>query len=296
MRRIVRHAIAPVALFLGAVAVAEEAPLTNANVVAMTVAGLPPAVVVAKVAASTQTDFDTSADELVSLTKAGVDASVLEAMVKAEAGLPVVAAGQGATLKVAASPAANVPSNFEGTPCERPGIYLDENGTLVDIDVTSIASSRSGSGILTSITYGLVPTRARAVVDGAHSRTRTAQREPTFWFCFEESQAGLSYLAAGAMNPREFRLVAFKVRERQDQRTFEIGRFAIWGGRSGPSPKELRDTSVDKVKPGVYRVRAQRLLPGEYGFYATGTAGFGVGFGLSTGVGIRIFPFGVDGA
>ncbi len=296
MRRLVRHAIVAIALYLGAVAVAEEAPLTNANVVAMTVAGLPPAVIVAKVAASPQTEFDTSAEQLVSLTKAGVDASVLEAMVKVEAGLPVVSAGEGTTLKVAASPAANVPSNFEGTPCERPGIYLDENGALVDIDVTSIASSNSGSGILTGITYGIVPTRARAVVDGAHSRTRTAQRAPTFWFCFEESQAGLSYLATGAMNPSEFRLVAFKVRERKDHRTFEIGRFAIWGGRSGPSPRELRDTEVDKVKPGVYRVRTERLLPGEYGFYATGTAALGGGFGLSTGVGLRVFPFGVDDA
>ena len=59
-----------------------EEVLTNAEVVALTEAGLPAALIVAKIAA-TRTDFDTSVEQLVSLSAAGVDAGVIEAMVAA---------------------------------------------------------------------------------------------------------------------------------------------------------------------------------------------------------------------
>jgi hypothetical protein len=166
----------------------------------------------------------------------------------------------------------------------------------VDIDATSTVRANSGSAIITGITYGLLPTRTRAVLQGAHARVRTTQRAPAFWFCFEESQAELSSLATGMLSPSEFQLIAFKVRERRDDRTFETGRFAIWGGRTGPSSRQLRDTAVDKVKPGVYRISAERLQPGEYGFYAIGAGAYPGPFAMAMGLGMRVFPFAVDDA
>ena len=59
-----------------------EEVLANADVVKLTEAGLPASVIVAKIAA-TRTDFDTSVDQLVSLSGAGVDAAVIEAMLAA---------------------------------------------------------------------------------------------------------------------------------------------------------------------------------------------------------------------
>ena len=59
-----------------------EEVLTNEDVVTLTEAGLPAALIVAKIAA-TRTDFDTSVEQLVSLSAAGVDAGVIEAMVAA---------------------------------------------------------------------------------------------------------------------------------------------------------------------------------------------------------------------
>ena len=56
--------------------------LANADVVKLTEAGLPASVIVAKIAA-TRTDFDTSVDQLVALSGAGVDAAVIEAMLAA---------------------------------------------------------------------------------------------------------------------------------------------------------------------------------------------------------------------
>ena len=60
----------------------DEELLTNADVVTLTEGGLPAALIVAKIAV-TRTDFDTSVEQLVSLSAAGVDAGVIEAMVAA---------------------------------------------------------------------------------------------------------------------------------------------------------------------------------------------------------------------
>ena len=75
--------LAACAVFFAGVALGqEEEILSNADIVALTEAGLPASVVVAKIKAS-QTDFDTSVEQLVELSQAGVDGAVIEAMVNA---------------------------------------------------------------------------------------------------------------------------------------------------------------------------------------------------------------------
>ena len=84
-KRIVVCAVAAFAVFLFDVAIGqEEEVLTNADVVALSEAGLPASVIAAKIKAS-NTDFDTSVEQLVALSKAGVDGAVIEAMVNAKA-------------------------------------------------------------------------------------------------------------------------------------------------------------------------------------------------------------------
>ena len=68
----------------GATSIAQEV-LTNDSVIQMVKAGLPEAVVIAKIK-STPSKFDLKTDSLVSLKKAGVTDEVLEAMVSAGSG------------------------------------------------------------------------------------------------------------------------------------------------------------------------------------------------------------------
>lgn len=76
-----RLALAACCVALMGVALAqEEEILSNADIIALTEAGLSAAVIVTKIKAS-KTDFDTSVDQLVALSKAGVDGSVIEVMV-----------------------------------------------------------------------------------------------------------------------------------------------------------------------------------------------------------------------
>ncbi len=275
--------------------------LTNEDVVRLTESGLPAAVIVAKINSS-WTEFDTSVDALVALSEAEVDAEVLEAMTNAGAE-PAPAAGEAAgagTLDVVtatrASQVANVASNFEGTPCRSPGIFLFEEGSLADLELTQPSETKTGSPVLSSLTYGIRSMKAKAMIPGARSPVRTSQRQPTFYFCFEETQAGLSYQTTGAVNPSEFPLIALDVRKKKDQRAFVTGKMNAWTGASGGSPpKQLRQVEYTEIVPGVYEVKSQRLEPGEYAFHggqATAVFGF-FGPGISGGSG-RVFAFGVD--
>ena len=84
-KRIVVCAVAAFAVFLVDIAAGqEEEVLTNADVVALSEAGLPASAITAKIKAS-KTEFDTSVEQLVALSKAGVDGAVIEAMVNAKA-------------------------------------------------------------------------------------------------------------------------------------------------------------------------------------------------------------------
>ena len=112
-KRIVVCAVAAFAVILVDIAAGqEEEVLTNADVVALSEAGLPASVIAAKIKAS-NTDFDTSVEQLVALSKAGVDGAVIEAMVNAKAssrtqpraeaaGSREAAASEGASLERAA--------------------------------------------------------------------------------------------------------------------------------------------------------------------------------------------------
>jgi hypothetical protein len=74
---------------LGAFAQTQKA-LTNADIVTMTKDGFAPALIV-KAIQSSSTDFDVSAQALVELKNAGVDQSVMEAMLTAQASKPSAA-------------------------------------------------------------------------------------------------------------------------------------------------------------------------------------------------------------
>ena len=275
--------------------------LTNEDVVRLTQSGLPGSVIVAKIGTSS-TDFDTSVDALVALSEAGVDPEVLEAMAKAGAlTAPAADAPAAGTLEVVtgtrASQVANVASSFEGTPCERPGIFLSDEGSMVDLELTQPTSTKTGSGVLSGLTYGIKSTKSKAMIRGARSQVRTNQRQLTFYFCFEEAQAGLSYQTTGAVNPSEFLLIAFDVLKKKNQRSFVTGKLNAWTGAQGGSPpKQLREVQYTQLAPGVYEVTSESLDPGEYAFYYGGGQTTLVGFfgaSFSTGSG-KIFAFGVD--
>ena len=310
-------AVMAVLVLSGGAALAEE-PLTNADILELVSAGLPSTVIVAKIQAS-EAAFDTSVDELIALSREGVDASVLEAMARsADRAARTAGAAAAVTVRSGASSAPNSQTNFDGTPCDSPGIFHEaDDGSLAPVDATTL-QTKEGSGLLQILSYGLIPLRISAIAPGAQANLRMDDPHPRFWFCFEESEGGLSYPATGALNPSDFLLVRLDVNERRRERSFRIGSFRLWtGNRQGTPPSQLVEVTYEQLNPGVYEVSPVAPLgPDEYGFYYTGQqgvamAGPGTGGGVFTGGGVavgsswpgwpgwigaagRIFAFGVD--
>jgi hypothetical protein len=107
--------------------------------------------------------------------------------------------------------------------------------------------------------------KSKAVIQGTTSHARSPSGSPVFYFCFEETETGLSYETSGATNPSEFLLVELTVDHKNRHRWFVTGKLNAWAGaQSGAPPKVLRETSYEKLIPGVYRVTPRVILaPGE---------------------------------
>ncbi len=116
MSRIIRLALTALCLLAATTALAQtQKPLTNADVVTMTKNGFAPALIV-KAIQSDATGFDVSAQALIDLKNAGVDQSVMEAMLAAQGNKP--SAATEAAHGVASPPdtASNDPSKPACTP------------------------------------------------------------------------------------------------------------------------------------------------------------------------------------
>ena len=187
----------------------EEEVLTNDDILIMTQAGLAERVIVAKIMAS-ETDFDITREQLVALSRASVEASVLEAMV----------------VKSVPSAARRTPGTyaqrFEGTPCTASGLFVEKEGALRPVN-PQVPQIQSGNNVLTAVTWGIFAGRAKAAIRGARSDTRTSSRMPTFWFYPEDSVIPAD--PGTTVDPREFLLVVLKASER-------------W--RSAPSPSAVQ--------------------------------------------------------
>ena len=251
------------------VAAGEEEVLTNEDILIMTEEGLAERVIIAKIWAS-ETDFDITREQLVALSRAGVTAGVLEAMVMEW--VPPAARRTADTYA----------RRFQGTPCTAPGFYLeDAEGTLGQVN-PQVPQIRGGFGFFIQV-------GARAAIPGARSDTRTSSRTPTFWFCPED--LGFQPDPGTAVDPRELLLVVLKSSENRKERSFETGSAHVWVDRSSNIPSRvIRRVKFENMGFGVYRITPRSSLdPGEYGFYRRAKI---TPMGLPTPS--HIFAFGVD--
>lgn len=280
-----------------------EETLTNADVLELHAAGLPASVIVAKVK-STPSAFDTSVEALIALAEAGVPDDVVAAMVESNS-IPsrqeppptqVVHSGK-LVQQQSATVAPTVANTFGGTPCTGPGIFVESDEGLRQIDPSSYTGAKTSGLWKARLTYGAISVKSKAMITGLTSHNRVQNHSPVFYFCFEETQTGLSYETSGATTPGQFLLVTLDVNDKQNARLLVTGKFNVHtGGYSGPPPKYRCDFTYDKIAPGVYKVTANGLLPGEYAFFYTGSASTTAAttYGLvSSGGNGKVFDFSV---
>lgn len=229
--------------------------LTNDSVVQMVKAGLPEAVVIAKIK-STATKFDLKTDSLVNLKKAGVSDKVLEAMVAAGSGSPTAGA----------MPAAPAPAVAAGALKNQDVIYQLVGDRYVEMFATS-------ANLETNMAF--FQSKSEVVLEGRKAQYRTTEKRPVFLSTYSSTDAPLVRLKPGdAHNDRNLKIGS--------------GAFMPFGGtqKMGVRNEDKIAISIDRDPRGFYRVTpAAPLPPGEYGFILA--TGFGAGSG-------KVYDFGVD--
>jgi hypothetical protein len=239
----------------GPTAVAQEV-LTNDSVIQMVKAGLPEAVVIAKIK-STATKFDLKTDSLVSLKKAGITDKVLEAM---------VAAGSGSSSTPSAMPAPPAPAVAAGALKNQDVIYQLLGGKYVEMFATS-------ANLETNMAF--FQSKSEVVLEGRKAQYRTAEKQPVFLSTYSSTDAPLVRLKPG---------------DEHNDRNLKIGSgaFMPFGGtqKMGVRNEDKIAVTIERDARGFYRVTpAAPLAPGEYGFILA--TGFGAGSG-------KVYDFGVD--
>jgi hypothetical protein len=249
--------VAAVSLSLaGATSLAQEV-LTNDSVIQMVKAGLPEAVVIAKIK-STSSKFDLKTDSLVGLKKAGVSDKVLEAM---------VAAGSGAAPSTAAAPPAPpAPALAAGALKTQDVIYQLVGGKFVEMFATS-------ANLETNMAF--FQSKSEVVLEGKKAQYRTSDKQPVFLSTYSSTDAPLVRLKQG---------------DDHNDRNLKIGSgaFMPFGGtqKMGVRNEDKVPVTIERDPRGFYKVTPSAALPpGEYGFILA--TGFGAGSG-------KIYDFGGD--
>ena len=254
--------VAAVSLSLpGATSLAQEV-LTNDSVIQMVKAGLPEAVVIAKIK-GTASKFDLKTDSLVGLKKAGVSDKVLEAMVSAGSAPAAAATTPAPTTAMPAPPA---PAVAAGALKNQDVIYQLVNDKYVELFATS-------ANLETNMQF--FQSKSEVVLEGRKARYRIKDKQPVFLSTYSSTDAPLVKLKPGDSN---------------DDRNLKIGSgaFMPFGGtqKMGVRNEDKIPINIERDARGFYKVTpASPLPPGEYGFILA--TGFGAGSG-------KIYDFGVD--
>ena len=224
-------------LFVAAGAFAEERPLTDEDVVAMTKADLGDAIISAKIAKASATKFDTSPDALVKLKKAGVSQAVIGAMLDRDS-------------RGVAAPTAK--SDSLQAPASRVRL-ITSGGTL---DLSSYVGSESS-------TYAYVTMLFWLNFPGLHSAQRTHESKPAF-------------LLKNEQDPRSrYFIVRLEVNEKGGDRSLKMGKGGAFSFKATTTPDSDWTFPFDseRLSPDSWKLTLKASLkPGEYGVYGAQNA------------------------
>lgn len=238
---------------------------TNDDVVKLTAAGLGANLIIAKIAEAPLTEFRLEPDDLIALKRAGIDESVIEAMLERGSGLP--------SLPSAGSAATGSAPALGGSIATPMGPMVVGAGTT-RVWIVTPDGNLPLTGILgeSSMVWAYVTTFTYLNFAGVDAGVRVAEQGPDLLVVSEGSPTGRFYIA-------------------KLERDVDDGVRSLKMGRSSPfSPQLAMTPDPDWLVPfeaidegrGYWRLRPKKALgPGEYGVLVRGSQ--------------ELFDFGVDG-
>ncbi|HXF43812.1 MAG TPA: hypothetical protein VNK26_08735 [Pyrinomonadaceae bacterium] len=268
----------------GTKAFAQGDTLTNEEVIALTKAGLSNSVIIGKIRSS-KTNFDLSTNALIALKAAGVDDSVVQAMLESKMGKPA-AAPTDPSAAAAGDP--NDPMSKHSY-----GIYLyeEKDGVrkMTQLMPNVSAQNRTGGMFTASITpFGLGKVKTKANLPGRNASLQIQTTKPVFYFYLDTQSGGLNTASGIPSTPNEFTLIRFNIRS--DNREVTIAKANSWGAKGGLSDEYVIPLQAESLGNGIFRVTPSvELKKGEYAFYLVNSGNSNT----SAGVGAKFFDFGV---
>ena len=268
------------ALFFASPVAAET--LTNTTVISLVRAGLGNDAVIAKIKAS-ESKYDLSTNDLITLKNQGVPGDVIAAMIDASS--------------KANGPAAMSLTNIDPMTPHPSGVYLiDTPANRLDrIDPTMSSQAKTGGIWGYALTGGIASMSVKVAIAGDAARITSPTGMPSFYFFFDESNAATSNLASSwasgsaqtVTSPGEFTLI--KLMPKKGRREARVGSMNIAGAKTGVMDHDRIPFDYQMVRPGVYKITPkQALQAGQYGFiYALS------GSGTKGAMTARIFDFSV---
>ena len=172
------------------------------------------------------------------------------------------------------------------------GIYYLESqtGQYKEIDANMFSQSKQGSGLLTSMTYGLAKTKQKAILSGTKANLQIDADTPSFYFIFDKEKSSLSETTQSATNPNQFILVKFNITSNKKSRELVTGSYNYYeGGASGIDDSQKIPFKYEKIAQGIYKIYPEQVLPqGEYCFLCT------VGTTAGNISAQKVFDFGIN--
>ena len=214
--------------------------------------------------------YDTSADGLIALKKAGVSDKVVAAIATKNAA---------PSASAQADVRANVQDSDDPASSHDPGVYLltmtpDGKRKMVFID--RIGAGREKSHGRTMM----------AEIPSPRAAIRTREEKPVFYMYFP---AGVNISDVGSISsPTQFSLLALE--EKKDHRETAISHVGWLHVTVGTEEKRSSLFATERVRPYVYKITPNSSVkPGEYAFIATTSVA-----GSAKGATVVIYDFGVD--
>jgi hypothetical protein len=296
------------------------AALTVDSVIAMVSAGLPEDVIIARLKQDAK-PFNLSSDDLIRLKKAAVPNNVMKVMMDPMAEVvpsntpaepPAAPAAPVTPAAAPAVPAMPAPQASGATPApgaaapgdpndpmaaHDSGIYFygkDRDGKplMTVLERAAYQGSKTGGILSMTLTYGIKKAKTKAVIPGPHAGIRVEDSPATFFFYFDDKQAGLgkTYFGINSLtNPNQFALLKLEVNK--GNRETVVGEYGVFGSSTGTDSKAMIPFKSERIRPGLYKVTISDLKLGEYCFLAS-AGNLGVVAAGAAGA-ADIFDFGV---
>jgi hypothetical protein len=237
------------AVFLAAPPARAQQGLTNSDIIKMQSAGLSESIILSSVN-NQPAAYDTSADGLLALKKAGVSDVVVGALISRNAAMKNAVAnatGTSAPSTVAAGPPPGV---------DEVGVYYQDKDKAWRPIPSELVNTKSGGVLKRFATDGIVKGDVNGHVKGAESATKLT------------SASNILIYMPDTFSANDYVLV--KLHKNSDNREFRT----VTGGvfhSSGGANKDMVDFGSQKIAPHVYELSfATPLTPGEYGIVPPG--------------------------